>query len=159
VKSATAETAVRGVSAGRQQSRESGSCHKENVMNETTRCFVDAGGRVYVKDAADADHCVRTSEELMTCAEQGRLPKSLLVSLLDVKHRQAYLDACAAIEKKYTEDCTATNDPCLESGCAVEDGICLQPLLRAGIEYHKACATEWIKWFADPRNRIDAWKH
>jgi hypothetical protein len=31
--------------------------------------------------------------------------------------------------------------------------------LRAGVEYHRACAAEWIKVFADPRNRIAAWKH
>jgi len=114
-------------------------------------------GTIHVKDRAEADECVGTLEELMKIAEQGRLPKSVLVNLLDIEHRHAYLDACARIEKKYTEDCTATNDPCLESGCAVEGEVCLQPLLRAGIEYHRACAAEWIKLFADPRNRIDAW--
>jgi hypothetical protein len=128
-------------------------------MKDTSDCFVDAGGRVHVKDGAEVDRCIATSEELIKLAEQGRLPKGLLVSLLDVEHRQAYLDACAGIEKKFTEDCTATNDPCLESGCAVKGDICLQPLLRAGVDYHRACATEWIKRFADPRNRIDAWKN
>ena len=128
-------------------------------MKDTSDCFVDAAGRVHVKDEADVDHCVATSEELIRFAEQGRLPKSLLVNLLDAEHRQGYLDACAVIEKKYTEDCTATNDPCLESGCSVEGEICLQPLLRAGIDYHRACGAEWIKRFADPRNRIDAWKN
>ena len=128
-------------------------------MDGTISSFVDAGGKVYVKDGAEVDQCVGTSEELMKFAEQGRLPKSVLVNLLDIEHRQAYLDACAVIEKQYTEDCTATNDPCLEAGCAVKGEICLQPLLRAGIAYHKACAAEWIKRFADPRNRIDAWKH
>jgi hypothetical protein len=83
----------------------------------------------------------------------------VLANLLELRHRHAYLDACAAIEKKYTENCTATNDPCLESGCALEGEICLEPLMRAGVEYHQACAAEWIKVFADPRNRIDAWKH
>jgi hypothetical protein len=65
------------------------------------------------------------------------------------------------IERRYTEACTAKNDPCLESGCSVEgeDEICLQPLLNAGIEYQKACAAEWIKLFRVPRNRIDAWKN
>ena len=104
-------------------------------------------GTIHVKDSAEADERVGTLEELMKNAEQGRLPKSVLVNLLDIQHRQAYLDACARIEKKYTED------------CAVEGEVCLQPLLRAGIEYHRACAAEWIKLFADPRNRIDAWKH
>ena len=63
-----------------------------------------------------------------------------------------------AFEKKYTDDCAAEHDPCLESGCAVEGEICLQPLLKAGIEYQKACAAEWIKMFENPRNRIEAWK-
>jgi len=127
-------------------------------MNGTTDCFVDAGGMVHVKDGAEVDQCVGTSEELLKFAEQGRLPKGVLVNLLDTEHRQEYLDACAVVEKKYTRDC-AKNDPCLESGCAVQDEICVQPLLRAGTEYHKKCAAEWIKLFADPRNRIDAWKN
>ena len=127
-------------------------------MDDLISCFVDSGGKIHVKDGY-VDHCVGTAEELMKLAEQGRLPKRVLVNQLDDEHRQAYLDACAVIEKKYTEDCTATNDPCLESGCAVEGEICLEPLLRAGIEYHKACAAAWITLFADPRNRIDAWKN
>jgi len=128
-------------------------------MKDTSYSFVDAGGRVHVRDEAEVDHCVTTSEELIRFAEQGRLPKSLLVNLLDVEQRQGYLDDCAGIEKKLTEDCTATGDPCLESGCAVAGDICLEPLLRAGTDYHRACAAEWIKRFADPRNRIDAWKN
>ena len=116
-------------------------------------------GTIYLKDNADADQCIGTLDTLMKVAEQGRLPKSVLVNLLDLGHRHAFLAACAVIEKRYTEDCTATNDPCLESGCAAEGEICLQPLLRAGIGYHRACAAEWIKLFADPRNRVDAWKH
>ena len=116
-------------------------------------------GTIYVKKSADVDSCIGTLEALVKVAEQGRLPKSVLVKLLDIEHRHAFLDVCAVIEKKYTEDCTAMNDPCLESGCAAEGEICLQPLLRAGIEYHRACAAEWIKLFADPRNRIAAWKH
>ena len=116
-------------------------------------------GTIYVRASAEVDRGVGTPEELMTLADQGLLPKSVLANLLDIEHRQAFLDACAAIEKKYTEDCTATNDPCLESGCAVEGEICLQPLLRAGIEYHKACAAEWAKLFASPENRIQAWRN
>ena len=33
------------------------------------------------------------------------------------------------------------------------DEVCLQPLLRAGTEYHKACAAEWVKLFANRENR------
>lgn len=32
-------------------------------------------------------------------------------------------------------------------------------MLRAEIDYHKACAAEWIKVFANLRNRVEAWKH
>jgi len=31
--------------------------------------------------------------------------------------------------------------------------VCLQPLLRSGTEYHKACAAEWAKLYAAPENR------
>jgi len=116
-------------------------------------------GTIYLKDSADVDQCIGTTEALMKVAEEGRLPKGELVNLLDIEHRHAFLAACAAIEKKYTEQCTAANDPCLESGCALEGEICLEPVLRAGIEYHRACAAEWLKLFADPHNRIAAWKH
>jgi hypothetical protein len=100
-------------------------------------------------------------DRLMMFAEQGYLPKDALVSLLSIEQRRPYLEACARIERQYTEACTAKNDPCLESGCSVEgeDEICLQPLLHAGIEYQKACAAEWIKLFRVTANRIDAWKN
>ena len=68
------------------------------------------------------------------------------------------LEACANIEKQYTEDCAAQNDPCLESGCSVvgvEGETCLQPLLMASLAYHKACAAEWMKFFRNPNARID----
>ena len=105
------------------------------------------------------DQHVGTPEQLMTFAAEGHLPKQVLLNLVTIGKRRAYLDACAVIEKKYTDDCAAKNDPCLESGCAVEGEICLQPLLRAGSEYHKACAAEWIKTFANPRNRIEVWRN
>jgi hypothetical protein len=106
-----------------------------------------------------ADHYMGTAEEFMTWATAGQLPKRVLVSLLSIAARQPYLDACAGIEKQYTERCTATNDPCLESGCAVEGEICLQPLLRADVDYQKACGAEWIQLFADPHNRVEDWKN
>ena len=112
---------------------------------------------LYMNDGADAGERIGSLEDLMKAAAQGRLSKSTLASLLDTQHRQAFLDACAVIERKYTEEC-ATHDPCLEAGCAVEGEICLQPLLRAGVEYQRACAAEWIKLFANPRNRSGAWK-
>jgi hypothetical protein len=95
----------------------------------------------------------------MKFAEEGHLSKLVLADLLTIDQRQAYLDACAVIEKQYTDACAAANDPCLESGCAMEGRVCLQPLLRAQVEYRKACAAEWAKLFASPRHRIDAWRN
>lgn len=99
-------------------------------------------------------------DRLMKFAEQGHLPKDVLVNLLSIDQRQPYLEACAQIERRYTEACTAENDPCLESGCSIEgeDEICLQPLLKAGMKYQQDCAAEWIKLFRASDNRIDAWK-
>ena len=56
-------------------------------------------------------------------------------------------DACAAIERRYTVQCSAS-DPCLEGGCSVGGEICLQPLLRNRAAYEKECAIEWAKHFA-----------
>jgi hypothetical protein len=104
---------------------------------------------------------VGSPDRLMKFAEEGHLPKHILVTLLNLDQRRPYLDACTQIERRYTEACTAQNDPCLESGCSVEgeDEVCLQPLLNAGIEYRQACAAEWLKLFRAPANRIDAWKN
>jgi len=74
------------------------------------------------------------------------MSKNELAALLEPEHRQPFLERCAAIEKRFTEDCAAQNDPCLESGCSVagvEGEACLQPLLRSKAEYRKACVTEW----------------
>lgn len=111
---------------------------------------------------AYVDGYVGTPEKLVRFAVEGHLPKGVLMNLVTTDKRKAFLDACAVIEKRYTDDCAAKNDPCLESGCSiagVEGETCLQPLLRAGVEYPKACAAEWIKVFGDARNRIDAWKN
>jgi hypothetical protein len=93
------------------------------------------------------------SERLMKDAVDGRLTKHELATHLAAGPRHLFLDACAAIEKTYTDDCAAAKDPCLESGCAVEGEVCLQPLLRAGTDYHKACGAEWVKLFAERANR------
>jgi hypothetical protein len=104
------------------------------------------------------DQQVGSPEKLMTFAEDGRLTKQVLGSLLDAHDVQAYLEACAVIEKQYTADCAAKN-PCLESGCAVDGEICLEPLLSAGREYHKACGAAWSRLFEEPRHRSQAWMH
>ena len=81
------------------------------------------------------------------------------MNLLISEQRRAYLDACAVIEKTYTDACAAKKDPCLETGCAVEGETCLEPLLSAGPDYRKACAAEWIKLFKTPDNRIASWRN
>jgi hypothetical protein len=86
-------------------------------------------------------------ERLMTLALEGGLTKLELVELLVPEKRHAFLDACAAIERRYTVQCSAS-DPCLEGGCSVGGEICLQPLLRNRAAYEKECAIEWAKHFA-----------
>ena len=97
------------------------------------------------------------ADQVMAHAMGGRFPKSVLASMLATAARPAFLDACARIERRYTEACAAANDPCLESGCSCEDEICLQPLLRAESEYRRACGAEWVRLFADAANRDPFW--
>ena len=97
------------------------------------------------------------ADRLMARAVVGRFAKDVLASLLTPASRPAFLDACAHVEKRYTEACAATHDPCLESGCSSEHEVYLQPLERADTEYRKACAAEWARLFADPANRDAFW--
>lgn len=99
-----------------------------------------------------------SAEGLIALAQEGRLTKVVLASLLTPEVRGEYLDVCAAIEKDYTEACTATNDPCLASGCAVQGEICLQPLMAADHEYRKACGAAWTAFFAEPKHRAGGWR-
>jgi hypothetical protein len=123
------------------------------------RLLVDRG-----KPASDRaahtywDRRVGSPEKLMTFAAEGRLTKQVLGSLLGADYALTYLDACTVIEKQYTADC-ALSDPCLESGCAAEGEICLEPLLRRGLEYHRACGAAWRTVFEDPQHRTKAWMH
>jgi len=81
------------------------------------------------------------------------VPREVLVALLDAPTRRLFLDACGRIEKAYTAECAGKNDPCLESGCAIDQAageVCLQPLLRAGRDYDAACAAEWVKLVERP---------
>ena len=91
-----------------------------------------------------------TADEFMRRALEGHVSKDDMAHRLEGNSRRRYLEACAAIERRYTEACGTSGDPCLESGCSIdhEHGeACLQPLLRSGVEYHKACAAEWVKYF------------
>jgi len=101
---------------------------------------------------------VGTPEHVMESARQGRLSKEVLVRFLAWDKRQEYLKQCAAIEKRFTEACTASGDPCLEGGCAVDGEVCLEPLMRAGLEYYKACGDAFVTLFGDERNRSDGWE-
>jgi hypothetical protein len=125
-------------------------------MDVSSRYVLDDAGHLHEMDGTDT--CIGTVEHLIALAWEGRLSKDLLAGLLEVDKRPEFLEACARIEKQYTDECAARNDPCLESGCAVEGEICLQPLLNAGDEYRKACAAAWVTFFADPRNRVAAWR-
>jgi hypothetical protein len=88
---------------------------------------------------------IGVTERVMSDAAEGRLPKLELAALLDAESRKAFLAACTAIEKTYTDACAATHDPCLESGCSLEGEVCLQPLLRAEDEVQRAYGAEWLK--------------
>jgi hypothetical protein len=98
-----------------------------------------------------------TPEDVITYATDGRLTKHALASLLTARAKQPFLAACATIELNYTKEC-ASNDTCLEAGCSAEGERCLQPLLRAGTEYDKACGAEWAKLFVDAANRNPSWR-
>jgi hypothetical protein len=100
-----------------------------------------------------------TAEQVLTLAVEGRFSKAELAEFLATECRKPFLEACARIEKKYTEDCTAKGEPCLESGCSVEGETCLQPLLHAGSGYYKACAEAWLPIFRDVKNRADMFQH
>ena len=94
-----------------------------------------------------------TPDQLIALAAEGRFTKDELAAFLAIEKRPQFLDACARIERTYTEECAARGEPCLESGCSAEGEICLQPLLHAGSAYHKDCAGAWLPYFRDPKNR------
>jgi hypothetical protein len=83
---------------------------------------------------------------MIPVAAEVRLSKLQLADLLPIGKRQAFLVACAGLEKRYTDDCAAKNDPCLESGCAAEGEVCLEPLLRAESDYAKECRVLWTEF-------------
>jgi len=127
-------------------------CRTDSELNVHIAC--EPGSR---QEPRDGSNHLETAEDLMAFASEGHVPKSVLTDLLAPEIRQDFLDSCAAIEMKFTEDCAATGDFCLESGCALEGEACLNALLNAGPAYHKACAAVWRDIFHDPRNRA-AWR-
>jgi len=111
---------------------------------------------------ADAEEhlarCTGDPKRLMTFASEGRFSKDVLANLLRTESRRAYLEACATIEKHFTDQCTAKAEHCLADGCAMDGDVCLDALLKAGPEFCKACAEEWIPLFMNPENRVDEWR-
>ena len=99
-----------------------------------------------------------TPEQIIDFAVEGRLSKHALAGMLTARARQPFYAACAGVESGYTEACRAQDDPCLASGCAAEGERCLQPVLRAGIDYYKACGSAWATLFADVANRDPSWR-
>jgi hypothetical protein len=108
---------------------------------------------------AYCDRHVGSPDKLMTFASEGHLTKQVLGNLLGTDDARTYLAACTAIEHQYTTDCAASDDHCMESGCPVEGEICLEPLLKAGVAYHRACGAAWKTLFEDPQHRVRAWIH
>ncbi len=92
-------------------------------------------------------------ERVIELARAGSLAKTDLAELLNVDARQRFLTVCSTIERRYTEACTAQKDPCLESGCALEGEVCLQPIERAHGEYERACGNAFAELYLDPQNR------
>ena len=90
-------------------------------------------------------------DQIFERARAGMMTKAAMTELLPPERRPAFLAACADIERRYTKECTESHDACLESGCSLDGEICLEPVLRAGAEYHAACAAEWLKLFVAPR--------
>jgi hypothetical protein len=139
---------------------DSATCYAYRFDLAARRTLVDRGSPASDRAAtAYWDLHVNSPEKLMILAAEGHLTKRILGSVLDADDAGAYLDACAVIEKQYTAACAAEHDPCLESGCAVEEEICLEPLLRAGPDYRKACGAAWKILFEDSRRRAPAWMH
>ncbi|HTK30261.1 MAG TPA: hypothetical protein VL309_11945 [Vicinamibacterales bacterium] len=75
------------------------------------------------------------------------LSKHELAAMLTPAQRGPFLEKCAAIERRYTEEC-ACHEPCLESGCSVagtDHEACLQPLLRSEDDYRRECVAAWLE--------------
>jgi hypothetical protein len=98
---------------------------------------------------------INSSEVLIRRAQDGLLSKADMADFLAPDPRWSFLEKCAQVEREFTKSCAAEGDYCLESGCALQGEACLNALLKAGPEYHKACARLWLPIFGDPQNRIE----
>jgi len=94
-----------------------------------------------------------TPDRVMARARAGGMTKVELAALLTPNARKTFLNFCTSIERRYTSACTATKDPCLDGGCALEGEVCLQPLERAKADYDRACGQAFVELYLDPLNR------
>jgi hypothetical protein len=92
-----------------------------------------------------------SAAQLMDFAAEGMLDKAALAQLLPPEPREAFLAACAQIERDFTRACAAHGEFCLASGCALEGESCLNALLNAAPAYNKACGQIWLPLFRSSR--------
>lgn len=103
---------------------------------------------------------IDSPEKLMEFVKTVHLSKASLAALLKPESQQAFLGACAVIEKEATDKCGSSGDPCLEDGCAFEgtNEVCLNAVLLSEEKCLRACTDVWVKIFENPENRIDVWR-
>ena len=101
---------------------------------------------------------IGSPEGLMAFAGEGHVSKVSLASVLEPESRQKFLDACAALEKRFTAEGPTHGETCLADGCAMDGEVCLQALLKAGSAFQQACAAEWTQLFKVEGNRTAVWK-
>jgi hypothetical protein len=106
------------------------------------------------------ERCVATPEAVMAFARGHRLQKAELAKLVIPQKRAAYLEACAAMERRITGACRDRRDPCLEDGCAFEENgeACLNAVLSSSDRTRLGWVDLWIDLFKDVANRIETWR-
>ena len=112
---------------------------------------------IHVADAEVVAY-LGSPDRLMKVAAEGHLSNFVLASLLESDSRQQFLNACAALERRFTAECPSHGETCLADGCAMDGEVCLQALLKAGSAFQQACAAEWVRLFTVEGNRVAAWK-
>lgn len=75
------------------------------------------------------DQLVGTSEKLIEFAKSGQLNEASLVTLLDSRIREIFLDVCAILEKEFSKE-----------------------------THSKICVDIWVSKFRYPENRIRVWR-
>jgi hypothetical protein len=78
------------------------------------------------------------------------------------RQRPRQIADVAALVRAGKAELQVTPPDCVESKCSVvgvDSEACLQPLLRASVEYHEACAAEWIKICRNQSATVDILKN